>query len=76
MKLAPETIEELRPVAHQHMSMLTAAGIKPAHALAIATHVCALVYSDAFTEALAMAFGSLESPRPAMRENMNSQNNR
>lgn len=51
--------EELRPVAHQHMSMLTAAGIAPAQALAIAAYVCALVYTGAFDEAIAKAFKSI-----------------
>lgn len=54
-------IEELRPVAHQHMSMLTAAGVPPAPALAIAAHVCALVYSGAFDEAVEAAFSALVS---------------
>ena len=49
-------IDELRPVAHQHLSMLTAAGVPPAQALAIAAHVCALIYSGTFDEAIAQAF--------------------
>lgn len=34
-------IEELSPVAHRHMAMLTSSGVPPATALAIAAHVCA-----------------------------------
>ena len=56
-----ERIEELRPVAHQHKSMLTAAGVPPAAALTIATHVCALVYSSSFDEAIEAAFRALAS---------------
>jgi hypothetical protein len=53
-------IDDLRPVAHQHLSMLTAAGIPPGEALAIAAHVCALVYSGVFDEAVAEAFKVIE----------------
>jgi hypothetical protein len=56
-----ETIENLRPVAHQHMSMLTAAGVPPAEALAIAAHVCALIYSGSFEEAIKAAFDAFAS---------------
>ena len=54
-----ERIDDLRPVAHQHISMLTAAGMPPARALAIAAHVCALIYTDVFDEAIAEAFKSI-----------------
>jgi len=54
-----ERIDDLRPVAHQHMSMLTAAGVAPAKALAIAAHVCALIYSGVFDEVIAKAFDSI-----------------
>jgi len=51
--------DELRSVVHQHMAMLTAAGISTGQALAIAAHVSALVYSETFDEALAHAFKSI-----------------
>jgi hypothetical protein len=53
--------EEMRPVAHQHMAMLTSAGIPPAPALAIAAQVCALIYSGEFDRALEVAFEALAS---------------
>ena len=66
-----EKIEELRPVAHQHMSMLTASGMPPAAALALAAHVCALVYSGSFDEAIEAAFSALAS-LPTDAESANS----
>jgi len=60
MPIEEEKRDELRPVVHQHMSMLTSAGVNPTQALAIAAHVCALVYSITFDEALAEAFASID----------------
>ena len=48
---------KLKAVMHQHMAMLTSAGVTPAEALAIAAHVAALVYSKNLDDALAKAFG-------------------
>lgn len=62
----------LRPLVHQHMAMLTAAGISPAESLAIAAHVCALVYSDEFVDALESAFASLGPPSPPATQGKNS----
>lgn len=59
--LDDKVIEELRPVAHQHMAMLTSSGVSPATALAIAAHVCALVHSACFDEALREAFASISA---------------
>lgn len=53
--------EELRPIVHQHVAMLTAAGQRPATALAIATMTVALVYSDEFDVAMAEAMKAVSN---------------
>jgi len=59
MTIEQKKIDELRPIAHQHAAMLTSAGVAPPEALAIAAHVCALIYSGCFDEALVQAFASI-----------------
>lgn len=48
-------IDELRPVIHQHVCMLTTAGRSPARAIAIATHVAVLIHSEFLAEQVAIA---------------------
>jgi non-ribosomal peptide synthetase component F len=57
--LTQEELAELKAVMHQHMAMLTSAGVTPVEALAIAAHVAALVYSKNLDDALAKAFSAV-----------------
>lgn len=52
--------DDLRPIVHQHVCMLTAAGISPGEALAIAAHVVALVYSKNLEDALRLGRRAIE----------------
>lgn len=54
-------LDELRPIIHQHVCMLTTAGQTPARAIAIATHVAALIYSDFLAEAMGEAADVVKS---------------
>ena len=53
-------IDELRPILHQHVCMLTTAGHSPAKAIAIATHVAVLIHSEFLAEQIKLAEEALE----------------
>lgn len=54
------TLDEIRPLLHQHIVLLTAAGEPPARALAIAAEVAVMIQDDALVrEALEHARRSL-----------------
>ena len=52
-------IDVLRPAIHGHVTLLTAAGVAPSDALAIAAESAVLCYSALCDEALAMAVGAI-----------------
>ena len=57
--LTDEQIDEIRPAIHAHMTLLVAAGAKPAEALAVASLTAALAFSDLGDQALRDAFNAL-----------------
>jgi len=58
-KLTNEEISILRPAIHAHATLLTAAGLVPAEALAVAAETAAVTYSELCDEALEKAFLAL-----------------
>ncbi|MFO1114457.1 MAG: hypothetical protein U1E28_02135 [Beijerinckiaceae bacterium] len=42
----PFTLDEIRPLIHQHVVLLTAAGMPPARALAVAAETVVIVHDD------------------------------
>ena len=62
MDTKTKDLDDLRPVIHQHVAMLTSAGISPVKALAIAAHTAALVYSDKCEDAMKLAYSLIDPP--------------
>ncbi len=44
------TLNQIRPLIHQHMVLLTSAGMSPARALAVAAETAVIVQDDALVE--------------------------
>ena len=60
MNAETPTLDEMRPLLHQHMVLLTAGGMPPGQALAVAAETAMIVHDDGLvTEALSRARHSL-----------------